>query len=147
MTSPSVPTGVIDFLLHPPLKLLSPFLDTFGPYSGNVTLTQFQATQSGEPTIHPVADSAGVMIHFNGAIPQGLGFHLGWVSEDGQYDESSYTEPIAQLVVQHQFLDGLFVTSQRESISTFRALLCGRQPFRTVWGCSPCRTCRLISST
>ena len=119
MSLPAPPTGLIDFFLHPPVKLLNPWLDGYGPYTGNVTLTKFSSTLPPVYTDHPVMDSYGLMLLPNGAIPLNLGFRQGWVSADGQYEESIFDEPLGQIVVQHQFLSGAYATTQREWIQTF----------------------------
>jgi len=118
-------TGIIDLATHPPIGLLNPFLDYFGPYTGNHTLTQYSETPGPVFTIRNVDYSYGVLVQLNGAIPPEWGYQLGWVSDDGQYDESAYSPPLGQLVVQHQFPGGIYVTTQREWIVTF--------PFVLMW--------------
>jgi len=112
-------SGLIDFYLHPPIGLLEPQLDFFGPYSGQNTRTEWSSTAGPIFTPVPVSATYGVQLQLNGAIPSGWGLTNGWVSDDGQYDESIYQPPLAQLVVQHRFPNGAWITTQVQWIETF----------------------------
>lgn len=119
MTSPGPPSGLIDFFLHPPIGALSFALDEAGPYTGRRTLTTWSQGPGPIFTSRPVSQSFGVQLQLNGPIPTSWGFTNGWVSDDGQYDESRYTPPLAQLVAQHQLLTGQWVTTNFEIIESF----------------------------
>ena len=125
MTVPPAPTitGLIDFALHPPLGLLEPRLDYYGPYQGNNTITTWSLTPGPVYTPRPLTDTYGVMVQLDGALPPSWSHSLGWVSEDGQYDETVYDPPIAQVVVQHQFHSGAWVTTQVAAIATWPTAL------------------------
>lgn len=120
-------TGLIDFLLHPPLGLMNPRLDYLGPYSGNVTLTQYSVTPGPVFEYHQVRDSYGILVQLNGPIPTKWGYEIGWYSDDGQYDESQFWPPLAQIVIQHQFLGGAWVTSQMDVVRSFPQLVLWQQ--------------------
>jgi hypothetical protein len=113
---PTIPQGIIDTILHPPIGVLQPFLDYFGPYSGVQTLTQWSSTAGPIYTPLPVGDTYGAIVQLNGPIPIGWGFTNGWFSPDGQYDEAIYENRLLQFVVQHQFLGGTWVTTQMVEI-------------------------------
>lgn len=111
MTVPNSPTGIIDLFLHPPITLMRPVLDEFGPYSsGSHELANF-GWDNGVITPRLVSQTWGVTAQLAGAIPAGWGFTQGWVSNDGQSDESVYDPPLAQLVAQHQFPNGAWFTT------------------------------------
>lgn len=125
MTSPGPPTGLIDFFVHPPIGALSMALDENGPYTGLHTLTQWAQGPGPVFTMRPVSQSFGVMVQLSGTIPVTWGFTNGWVSDDGQYDESEYMPPLGQLVAQHRLLSGQWVTTNKLTISSF--------PVTTLW--------------
>ena len=116
---PSVDVGVVSQFLHPPIGLLGVHLDYNGPYTGLQTLTQWGSTPG--PTIiqQSVSNTFGVQVNIDGAIPSGWGFTYGWVSSDGLYDESTYDQRICQLVVQHQFVSGSWISTQIAEIHSF----------------------------
>lgn len=116
---PSIDVDIAKQFLHPPIGLLVPHLDYHGPYSGNVTVTTWSTTPGPIYTNLAVSESFGVLWQVNGSIPVGRGFVNGWASPDGLYEETVYTEPLAQLVVQHQFLSGAWVTTQSAWIRSF----------------------------
>jgi hypothetical protein len=116
---PDVPVGIIDTILHPPIGVLIPRLDYHGPYEGNVTVTEFSTTPGPIFTDIDVRASYGVVVQLNGAIPAGFGFTNGWVSDDTLYDEAIYDVRLLQLVVQHQFSGGAWVSTQVENIYSF----------------------------
>jgi len=122
---PDISVGVIDQFLHPPIGALSPHLDYHGPYSGLETITQWSITAGPVFTDIPVANTFGVMLNINGAIPAGWGFTNGWVSPDTLYDEAIYDERICQLVIQHQFLSGAWISTQIVEVHSF--------PIAIVW--------------
>jgi len=109
----TLPQGIIDFAFSPPIGVLNPHLDTAGPYgSGNHTLTTW--TPSGFPA-QPVANTYGVMVQFNGAIPPKLGLIPGY--DDGALIVTDFYEfRLVQLVVQHQFLGGAWTVTQIEQL-------------------------------
>jgi hypothetical protein len=115
--------GIIEFYLHPPIGLLTPHIDFHGPYSGNRTVTVWSDTAG--PVYHdqPVSATYGVQVQLNGPIPIGYGFETGWVSDDGQYDESRYFTRLVQLIVQHQFAGGAWITTQKLDVHTFPVVL------------------------
>lgn len=120
MTVPNqVTSGLIDFIQAPPLGLLAAHLDFFGPYSGNVTVSSWSRTPG--PVFEPidVSNSFGVLWNLNGAIPSRWSFTNGWVSADGQNDETTYRPRLAQLNVQHQLLSGAWVTTQQVDVVSF----------------------------
>jgi hypothetical protein len=102
---PELPIPIGEQFLHPPIGVLAPFLDWRGPYAGNLTITH---RHDGPP----IGNTFGVMWQFNGIIPIGWGFENGWVSDDGQYEQSTYETRLFQLVVQHQFRSGVWTTTQ-----------------------------------
>ena len=114
----TVAQGLIDFLLHPPYSALQPNLDYLGPYTLNNTLTTWSITPGPVFLTRDVRESYGVMMIVNGSIPPNWGFSLGWYSDDGLYDEASFDPPLAQLVVQHQFPTGAWITTQRAEMRT-----------------------------
>lgn len=121
---PDINVGIVEQFIHPPLVLLRPHLDYFGPYSGNVELGEWAYTPGPTFSVRNVSDTFGVMIQLNGSIPAGWGYTNGWVSDDAQYDESTYDPRLAQLVVQHQLLGGAWVTTQMLEVVEFpRAVL------------------------
>lgn len=127
MSVPNPATGLVDLLFHPPLGIVSTALDHFGPYTaGSHELVNFGWDQ-GVITPRPVSQTVGVIAQLNGAIPQGWGFTTGWVSNDGQSDESSYNPALAQLVTQHRLPNGLWVTTQRVEIDRFPVMLMWEQ--------------------
>lgn len=111
--------GIIQLYLHPPIGLLQPHLDYYGPFTGNVTRTQWSRTAGPIYTPVDVSATYGVELQLNGGIPAGYGTTIGWVSPDGQYEESDYDQRLVQLVVQHQFPGGAWVTTQRVDIHVF----------------------------
>lgn len=120
MTVPNqVTSGLIDFINAPPLGLLAAHLDFFGPYSGNVTVSQWSRTPGPIFETIDVSNSFGVLWQLNGPIPTHWSFTTGWVSDDGQNDESTYRPRLAQLNVQHQLLSGGWVTTQRVEVNSF----------------------------
>lgn len=116
---PDVNVGVIEQFLHPPIGVLAGHLDYRGPYSGLVTNTIWSSTAGPVFTDHSVTDTFGVMVNIDGAIPAGWGFTYGWVSPDALYDESWYDQRICQLVVQHQFLSGAWISTQVVNVHSF----------------------------
>jgi len=122
---PDINVGIVEQFLHPPIGLLTPHLDYRGPYSGLQTLTQWSSTAGPIFTDLPVTNTFGVQVNIEGPIPIGWGFTNGWVSTDGLYDESIYDQRICQLVVQHQFLGGAWITTQVVPIHSF--------PLVTMW--------------
>jgi hypothetical protein len=120
---PSVDVGLVDLLFHPPLGVLAPYLDYHGPFYGYYTFTVWGSTPG--PTIidRTVGDTFGLIVSVNGSIPTGLGFTNGWISSDLNYDESRYDERLAQIVVQHQFASGGWVTTQVANVHTIPALV------------------------
>lgn len=103
---------LIDFYLHPPIGLLTLELDRHGPHTGNKDITQWSSTPGPIFTNHPVSASYGIYVQLNGLIFPTFGYETGWVSADGQYDEARYENRLAQVVIQHQFVGGAWVTTQ-----------------------------------
>lgn len=143
MTTPiDVATGLIDFYLHPPIGRMEPRLDYLGPYEGNVTLLTWSSTPGPIYTTMPVSATYGVQLQLAGVMPIAWGYDLGWVSDDGQYDEATYDPPLGQLVVQHQFPSGSWLTTQREVVASYPTVvlwqesLPGRLGLRTAPGIS-----------
>lgn len=116
---PGIDVSLAQQFLHPPIGLLVPHLDYHGPYTGNVTVTTWSRTPGPIFTNSPVSNTFGVLWNLNGPIPAGRGFTTGWVSDDGQYDASELEIPLAQLVVQHQFPSGAWLTTQSLWISSY----------------------------
>jgi len=115
--------SLAQYLAHSPVGLTLPKLDGNGPYSGNLTLTEWSRTLPPIATNVPINITQGVQVQLYGAIPTGWGFTSGWYSEDGQSDASEYTPRLAQLVVQHQFLNGVWTTTQTVDIVSFPQLV------------------------
>jgi hypothetical protein len=113
----NVPLG--DQFLHPPIGILRPHLDYFGPYSGNETLTEWSSTPGPVFTHVAVSNTFGVLVQLNGIIPAGYGLTLGWNSSDGLYTADEYEIRLCQLVVQHQFLSGAWTTTQVVDVRSF----------------------------
>ena len=107
----TVPSGLADYLTHPPLGLLDPRRDEFGPHTGNKTITTWSSTLAPISTPHPVSRSYGVIATLEGALPPFLSSELGWISDDGQYEETLFTPRLAQLVAQHQFFNGAWTST------------------------------------
>lgn len=101
----SIDIGVVEQFLHPPIGLLTPHIDTNGPYAGNQTLS----TWSGS---NPVANTFGVIWRVNGAIPADLGYTLGWVDPLSINSGEEYELRLVQIVVQHQLFSGAWITTQ-----------------------------------
>jgi len=105
----SVTSGIIDFALHPPLALLTPHLDTVGPFSaGNHQLTTFSGTV-------PVGDTYGVLVRMSTLNPA-AGYTQGFVSLDGLVDGNVYENWLCQIGVQHQMLGGAWALTQLENV-------------------------------
>jgi hypothetical protein len=116
---PDISVGIVEQFLHPPIGLLTPHIDYLGPYSGLNTLTEW-GTTPGPTIVHgSVTDTFGIEVTIFGAIPAGYGFTNGWVSPDGLYDESTYDQRLCQVVVQHQFLGGAWITTQIIDVHSF----------------------------
>lgn len=125
MTQPGLPTGVIDLFTHPPLVTLRPVIDNFGPYSpGSHELRNFGWDM---PPITPrlVSQTFGIQVQLAGAIPPQWSYTQGWVSNDGQYEESVYYPPLGYVVAQHQFPNGAWITTTRLTVDRF--------PIATMW--------------
>lgn len=119
MTQPPLPTGIAELLFHPPISALATARDQFGPYqAGSHELVNW-GWDNGVITPRLVSQTVGVIVQLSGSIPIGWGFRQGWVSNDGQSDESSYEPPLAQLVTQHQLRDGSWITTQRAIVDGF----------------------------
>lgn len=116
---PSVDVGVVQQFLHPPLGLLRPHLDYRGSYSGNQTLTIWSDVPGPTFASLPVSNTFGALIQLDGAIPAGWGWTSGWTDPLGQYTEDAYEPRLAQVVVQHQLVGGIWVTTQVEEIVSF----------------------------
>ena len=101
-------TSIIQQFLHPPVGVLTSLLDGNGPYSGIVTLTNWD--DAGTP--RSVTDSYGVLTQVT-VIPPELGFSNGWVHLSDPVTGEEYEKRLVQIVVQHQLLlGGAFVTTQ-----------------------------------
>jgi len=120
---PSADVGLVDLLFHPPLGFLAPYLDYHGPFYGYYTFTEWGSTPG--PTIidRSVTDTFGVLVTVNGSIPVGLGYTNGWISDTFDSDESVYDERLAQLIVQHEFAGGGWITTQTINVHTFPKLV------------------------
>lgn len=129
MSSNDVTTGLISYLTHPPVGLLEPRLDGFGPHQGNKTLTTWSSTLPPIVTTLPVARSYGVIVQLEGALPPKWSFNQGWVSDDGQYEESVFFPPIAQLVAQHQFPTGSWVSTTVVAVDRFPMMVLWNEAF------------------
>jgi len=109
----SIAQGIIDYAFSPPTGVLNTHLDTAGPYGpGNHTLTTW--LPAGGPA-QPVANTFGVLLQFNGAIPPRLGLQLGY-DDGGLIVTDKFDLTLVQLVVQHQFLSGAWVVTQLEDV-------------------------------
>lgn len=123
MGLPPPPTGIIDHFLHPPIGLLNPWLDGYGPYSDIVTIVNFSTTVGPIYTPHPVKDAFGVIVQGHGSFPSHIGQNQGWVSDDGQYDSTTYVPPLGEVIVQHQFLSGSWCTTQTVIVSSLPQMI------------------------
>jgi hypothetical protein len=121
--------GVIEYITHPPIGQMTPRLDGFGPHSGNKTLTTWSSTLPPIVSVLPVSRSYGCIVQLEGALPPRWGFSQGWVSDDGQYEESRYFPPIAQVVTQHQFPTGSWVSTSVFEIDRFPTLVLWTEAF------------------
>lgn len=110
--------GLADFLYHPPLGVLRPFVDTNGPFGGNATITDVNVSGA----TRPVRQTYGVIVQVASPIPEGWGFRRGWIAPDGNSEESEFIPALGQLVVQHQLLGGAWVTTQVEWVTGFPRL-------------------------
>ncbi len=122
-----VPSSVIDFFVHPTIGQLTNHLDGNGPYGpGDHLLTTW--SDGGVST--PVANSFGVLVIVNGAIPPKLGYAFG-ASMGGAtpFDGTEYQDRMLQVVVQHQLLLGLggWITSQLVDIYSAAQLVMWEQ--------------------
>jgi len=109
----TIAQGIIDYAFSPATGFLNTHLDTAGPYgAGNHTLTTW--TPAGSPA-QPVANTFGVLLQFNGAIPPHLGLQLGY-DDGGLIVTDRFDLTLVQLVVQHQFLSGAWVVTQLEDV-------------------------------
>lgn len=127
--SNDVTTGLVSYLTHPPIGLVEPRLDGFGPHSGNKTLTTWSSTLPPIVSTLPISRSYGCIVQLEGALPPRWSFQQGWVSDDGQYEESIYFPPIAQLVAQHQFPTGTWVSTTVAMIDRFPMLVLWQEAF------------------
>lgn len=118
-TSADEVLGLAQFVVSAKIGRCQPWLDYYGPYSGNRTIYEYSETPGPIYTPRHVRFSQGVTVQLYGAIPAGWSYTTGWVSEDGQYELSVYEPPLGQLVVQHQFPNGAWATTQVESIVAF----------------------------
>lgn len=115
-------SGVIDQFVHLPIGMSDYSLDTNGPYTGNVTLTEWaHAGPSPSPT--PIARSSGAIVRVRGIVPAAWGRSVGWDPGDGSSPEDTYDPPFAQLVVQHQFPTGGWLTTQTILVVTITQLV------------------------
>lgn len=96
--------GLIDFQVAGPLGVLSAYLDTAGPYSGQATITTING--------NALSASSGVAVVVRGTIPAYLGYTDGWVAPTGLFDGVNYELRLWQAVVQHQLASGLYVNTQ-----------------------------------
>lgn len=115
-------SGVIDQFVHLPIGMSDYSLDTGGPYTGNVTLTSW-SHDGPAPSPTPIARSMGAIVRVRGIVPEGWGFSRGWDPGDGGSSESYYDPPLAQLVVQHQFPTGGWLTTQTLEVVTLTTLM------------------------
>lgn len=127
--SSDVTTGLVSYLTHPPIGLVEPRLDGHGPHTGNKTLTTWTSTLPPIVTDIPISRSYGVIAQLEGALPQRWSFSQGWVSDDGQYEETTYFPPLAQLVAQHQFPTGSWVSTTVADINRFPMLVLWQESF------------------
>jgi len=104
--------SVIQQFITPPWGALNIHLDTSGPYSGNNTLTHFSG-------VVPTNQTAGLVVVVTPTIQ--LGYEIGWESDDAIYDQWEYDARLVQVVVQHQFTGGSWVTTQVENLHTLRS--------------------------
>jgi hypothetical protein len=115
----TVPTGVAQFVVTPPISLLTPVLDENGPYAtGDHTITDFLTTVAHgllPAGTWPIGGTYGVLVQPNGTIPITWGARIGWDSGGATGNEGwIYFNRFAQVVVQHQALSGAFLTIQVE---------------------------------
>ncbi len=117
----TLPTGVANLLVTPPIALLRPIRDENGPYSfGDYTITEFLTT-----TTHgllpagtwPIGGTYGVMTFLSGAIPTTWGYDIGYDSHGAIGVEGyRYFNRFAQVVVMHEAIGGSFLTIQIQDI-------------------------------
>jgi hypothetical protein len=105
----TLPQALIDYAFSPPLGNLNPHLDTAGPYAGGIHTLPTWTPAGFAP--QPIADTFGVEVQFNGAIPPHLGLTLGY-SDGGVIVTDVFDLTLVQLVVQHQFLGGAWAVTQ-----------------------------------
>jgi hypothetical protein len=103
---PSV--SIIDTLTGLPLGVLTPSVDTLGPYGpGNHRLTQWR----DGATTRNVSDTFGVVVQISGAIAPQLGRAPGF-DDGGSVNLQTYHQRITQLATLHQLLGGAWVPTQ-----------------------------------
>lgn len=127
--STDITQGLTGYLTHPPIGLLEPRLDGSGPHQGNKTITTWSSTLPPIVSTLPVARSYGVIVQLEGGLPSRWSFTQGWVSDDGQYEESTYFPPICQLVAQHQFPTGSWVSTTVVDVDRFPTLVLWAESF------------------
>ena len=104
--------GIIDVINNLPIGILTPVLDTDGPYAaGNHSITTWHAGA----VLHNVGDTFGVIVQINGAIAPHLGRQIGY--DDGvAVNLDLYETRITQVAVLHQMLGGAWVATQAADI-------------------------------
>lgn len=127
--SSEITSGLTSYLTHPPLGLLDPRRDEFGPHTGNKTITTWSSTLAPITTPLPVSRSYGVIAQLEGPLPSSWSFDQGWVSDDGQSEESIYFPPLAQLVAQHRFFNGAWTSTTVASVDRFPMLILWQEAF------------------
>lgn len=110
--------GIIDTISTLPLGLLTPRIDTNGPYTaGNWIIS----TWNDSGTTRNVSDSFGVILDINGAIAPALGREQGF-SDGGSVDLTKFELRITQFAALHQMLGGAWIASQVADVFIMPAL-------------------------
>lgn len=100
--------NIIDTFTGLPIGILTPSLDTNGPYGfGNHALT----TWRDGATVRNVSDTYGVIVQVNGAIAQNLGLVPGF-DDGGTVVLDEFEKRIVQLAVLHQANTGVWIATQ-----------------------------------
>lgn len=100
--------GIIDVINNLPIGILTPVLDTDGPYSGGInTITTWHAGA----VLHNVNDTFGVIVQINGAIAPELGRVLGY-DDGGAVNLDVYDMRLTQVAVLHQMFGGAWIPTQ-----------------------------------
>jgi len=108
----TIPVGVIEQFLHPPVGDLFNHVDSFSPYAaGDHTIVNW----GNGGVASPISNTFGILLLQHGVIPPFWGVTFGAALGGATpFTGDEYLPRIAQVVVQHQLIFGLggWVTTQ-----------------------------------